>query len=264
MVVKAPKFQWFVRLGYAARGLVYMTLGYLALTTASSARGGGEAVFDVLQDIPLGTALLWLMAAGLLAYALFKAVSAIGDVQHHGSDAKGLATRIGDGASALAHTVLAYAALQYATGSAQAASGGQARAAGSVLELPLGDLVVGMVGIGFLAGAVMQARSAATARFMEHVAGGAPAAVEPIGRVGHAARAVVFAVIGWSLVQSAWLDSAREVKDLGEAILSLRDNGAVYTLVAVGLLLFGLFSLVVARYRIVPELHASDLRPRLH
>jgi len=221
-------------------------------------------VFDVLQDIPLGTALLWLMAAGLLAYAIFKATSAIGDVQHHGSDPKGLATRAGEGASALAHIVLAYAAFQYATGSTEAASGDQAGAAGSVLELPLGDLLLGIVGIGFFAGAAMQARSAATARFMKQVSRGAPAAVEPIGRVGHAARAVVFAVIGWSLVQSAWFDSAREVKDLGEAILSLRDNGAVYTLVAVGLLLFGLFSLVVARYRIVPELHASDLRPRLH
>ena len=96
MVDKSEKFQLLVRLGYAARGLVYLTLGYLALTTANRARGGGEAAFEVLQDIPLGTALLWLMAAGLLAYAIFKFISAIGDVQHHGSDAKGLATRVGE------------------------------------------------------------------------------------------------------------------------------------------------------------------------
>jgi hypothetical protein len=262
MVDTSGKFRWLVRLGYATRGLVYLILGYLALTTSSRAGGGGEAVFDVLRDVPMGALVLWLMAAGLLAYALFKAISAIGDVQRHGRDPAGLATRVGEGASAIAHTVLAYAAFQYASGSARDSSGGQQQAAGSVLELPLGEVLLGLVGVGFLVGAVMQAKSAVTAKFMKHVSTAAPAAVEPIGRAGHAARAVVFVVIGWSLVQSAWFDSAGAVKGLGEAIVSLRDNGALYTVVAVGLLLFGLFSLVVARYRIIPEVRPADLKPR--
>lgn len=263
MINKSNKFQWLVRLGYAARGLVYMTLGYLALTTASRAKDGGEAAFDVLQDVPLGTGLLWLMSLGLLAYAIFKFISAIGDVQRHGSDPKGLAVRLGEFASAVAYTLLAYAAFQFAIGASGSSSSDQAQTAGSVLELPLGELVIGLVGVAFLAGAAMQVRSAVTAHFMTHVSSAAPAAVKPMGQVGHVARAVVFAVIGWSLIQAAWLDSARGVKGLGQAILSLRDSGAVYTLVAIGLLLFGFFSLIVARYRIVPDLHASDLKPSL-
>lgn len=127
----------------------------------------------------------------------------------------------------------------------------------------MGELLVGLVGLGFIAGAFMQAKSAATAAFMRDVERGAPAAVDPIGRLGHAARAVVFAVIGWSLVRSAWLDSEAQVKGLGDALMSLRDNGTLYTVVAVGLLLFGVFSLLVARYRIVPDVHARHLRPNL-
>jgi hypothetical protein len=266
MVDTSEKFRWLVRLGYAARGVVYLVFGYLALTTANQARDGGTAVFDLLRDVPLGTLVLWLMALGLLAYALFKFISAIGDVQHHGSDPKGLMKRVGEGASAIAHTILAFAAYQYATGSSGGSSSGSEgsqQAAGSILEMPLGELVIGVVGLGFLVGAFMQAKSAVTAAFMKHVGGGAPSAVEPIGRLGYAARAAVFAIIGWSLVRSAWLDSEAEVKGLGDALLSLRDSGALYTAVAIGLLLFGMLSLVVARWRIIPDVHSSDLRPSL-
>lgn len=267
MVDKSEQFRWLVRLGYAARGVVYLVLGYLALTTAGDVRGGGSAVFDLLQDVPMGTAVLWVMAIGLLAYALFKLISAVGDVQHHGSDAKGLIKRAGDGASAVAHTILAIAAYQYATGSSRSSAGGgegSKQVAGSILEMPLGDLVIGIVGVGFLFGGLMQAKSAITATFMNHVGSSAPAAVEPVGRLGHAARAVVFGIIGWSLVQSAWLDSEAQVKGLGDALMSLRDDGPLYTVVAIGLVLFGIFSLVVARYRIVPDVHPGDLKPSLH
>ena len=266
MTDKSEKFRWLVRLGFAARGVVYLVLGYLALTTSGEAGGGGEAVMDLLRDVPLGNVLLWVMAVGLLAYAAFKFLSAVADIQHRGSDGKGIAKRIGDGASAVAHTILAYAALQYATGAAADASDGSEgsrQAAGSVLELPLGDVLVGLVGVGFLVGAAMQAKSAATAGFMSHVSARAPDIIRPIGQVGHAARAIVFAVIGWSLMRSAWFDSEAQVKGLGDAVLSLRDNGTLYTIVAAGLLLFGLFGLIVARYRIVPDVHASDLRPKV-
>ena len=130
--------------------------------------------------------------------------------------------------------------------------------------MPLGEFVIGIVGVGFLVGALMQAKSAITATFMHHVGRGAPAAMEPIGRLGHGARAVVFAIVGWSLVQSAWLESEGPVKGLGDALMSLSDTGALYTVVAIGLLLFGLFSLVVARYVIIPDVHMADLKPRLH
>ncbi|QYU67114.1 DUF1206 domain-containing protein [Leptolyngbya sp. 15MV] len=97
---------------------------------------------------------------------------------------------------------------------------------------------------------------------MRHVSRGAPRVVEPIGRIGHAARAVVFLLIGWSIVQSAWAERSSGVMGLGEAIMALGSNGPVYSLVAVGLILFGMFSLIVARYRIIPDLGHGLRRPR--
>jgi hypothetical protein len=263
-VDKSQGFITLVRLGYAARGLVYILLGYLALSTAGAAREGASSVFDYLQEIPLGSVLLWAVALGLLAYAGFKLFSAIGDIQHRGSDPKAIVKRIGDAASGVAHLFLAYAAYQFATGGKHAASGGQSQEmVGSVLTWQLGGVVLGLIGVGFLVGAGVQAKSAITADFMKHIDGRAPSGVEAVGRAGSAARAVVFALIGWSLVQSAWLSQSDKIKGLGEAILALRDTGTLYTLVAIGLMLFGAFSLVMARYRVLPDFQRGDLKPKL-
>lgn len=262
MVDKSEKFSWLVRLGYAARGVTYILLGWLALGTRAEAGEGNQGVFAHLQEMPLGTPILYLMAIGLTAYVLFKFAAAVGDVENRGSDTKGIVKRIGDAASGVAYTILAFAALQFASGSKQSAGGGESQqTASSILDWTLGGLLIGAVGLGFLVGALMQAKEAATGHFMHRVSPRAPNGIEAVGRAGHAARAVVFGIIGWSLVQSAWFNSSSEVKGLGEALVSLRESGTVYTLVAVGLMLFGAFSLVVSRYRIIPHLDRESLKP---
>ena len=265
MVDKSEKFNWLVRLGFAARGITYIMLGYIALSTAGAAKEGGAAVYDYLQDVPFGTPFLWLMAIGLLAYAIFRFVSAIADIQNHGSDSQGMLKRIADAASGTAHLFLAYAAYQFANGEKQssAQAGGSEEMAGTVLSMELGSVVIGVLGIGFIVGAFMQAKKAATASFMKRISSSAPAGIKTVGQAGHAARAIVFLVIGWSMVKGAWLSSESQVKGLGEAILSLRDMGLVYSLVALGLVLFGLFTLATARYRIIPDIQAHDLKPKL-
>ncbi len=99
---------------------------------------------------------------------------------------------------------------------------------------------------------------------MKKISGRAPASVEMIGRIGHGARAVVFLVIGWSLLQSAWLVQSSEIKGLGAAIDALSDNEWLYPLVAIGLIVFGIFSLIAARYRIIPDVNARSAKPSLH
>ena len=48
---------------------------------------------------------------------------------------------------------------------------------------------------------------------------------------------------------------------LAEAVASLADMGWAFTLVAAGLLLFGLFSLILARWRIIPDIDPSGRVP---
>ena len=261
MIDKSEKFRWFVRLGFAARGLVYLLIGLLALS-AGGRKNGPEGAFDLLQDQPMGAPILYLAALGLLAYALYRVSSLLFDIEGYGTRGKGVAYRVGHGASGAAHLALAWTAFQFAQGGQD--SGNQAQgAAGTLLSFPFGSLVLGVIGLGFVVAAVMQAKSAVEGRLNDEIAPDAPAIVRPLGRLGYAARAVVFAVIGWSLLQSAWFSSTAEVKSLGEAVGSLADNGTLYTLVAAGLMLFGLFSLLLARYRVLPDFDRTDMKPGL-
>jgi hypothetical protein len=142
------------------------------------------------------------------------------------------------------------------------ANGSQAReAVHSALDWSLGSVAVGLVGVGFLIGAGAQVRQAATGHFMHRVSGRAPGWVEGLGRAGYAARAVVFAIVGWSLMRAAWWHHSNDAKGLGQALVSLRGSGALYTVVVIGLMLFGAFSLLVARYLIVPRVEKDDLKP---
>lgn len=261
MVDKSEKFSLLVRLGYAARGLVYVLLGYLALSASGQAANGPQATFETIQAIPLGSALLYVMAAGLLAYAVYKAIAAVSDIERRGSTAKGVAHRIGYLCSSIAHFVLAWTAFKFAQGEKHASTDGSDQAAATLLSWEVGAVALGVIGLGFIVGAAMQAKSAVTAGFMRSVGAGAPASVCWIGRAGHAARGVVFALVGWSLIKSAWFESGAQVKGLGEALMSLRDSAPLYTIVAAGLLLFGVFSLIVARFRIIPDVKESDLKP---
>lgn len=262
---KSQKFRWLVRLGFAARGLVYLLIGFLALS-AKPADNGPEGAFDLLQDAPLGVPVLYAAALGLLGYALYRLCSLIFDIENNGTGGKGIALRIAHGASGVAHLALAWTAFQFAQGNQQAAAGGatEEAVAGSLLSFPFGSVALGVIGLGFVAAAVFQAKSALSAEFTSEIASEAPPIVKPLGRVGYAARAVVFLVIGWSLLRSAWFSTSDQVKSLGEAIGSLSASGALYTLTAAGLLLFGLFSLLLARYRIIPDLDRTAARPTLH
>ncbi|UAW99602.1 DUF1206 domain-containing protein [Halopseudomonas nanhaiensis] len=269
MVDKSEKFSWLVRLGFAARGVVYLLLGYLFLAGSgqSQADEGAQGVFNYLQEVPGGTPILYLCALGLVGYGLYRLSSLLFDAENYGKDKKGIAQRLGHGASGLAHFVLAYTAFQFAQGEQQSSGGGGGgggsaqEATSTVLSMEFGPIVIGILGLCFLAAALAQAKKAITGDFMERISPRAPGFTKIIGHAGFAARTVVFAVIGWSFVQSAWLDSSSQIKTLGEAVSSLRDNGVLFTLVAIGLLLFGVFSLVMARYRTVPDLDPDGVKP---
>ncbi len=254
MVDKSEKFEWAVRIGYFSRAILYTVLGLIALTSMGSIGEGTEGIFQSVKNLPAGTLILWIMVLGLLAYALFRFASPLFDIENEGSDATGWGHRIGHAGSAIGHLALAYSAFQFATSSGGEGGGAQKAAAG-VLSVDLGGIVLGILGLTFFLAAFAQAKKAYTGDFMNRISASAPDATRWLGGVGFAARAVVFTVIGWSLVQAGFLSQGSdEVKTLGDALASLSDNGVVFTLVAIGLLVFGLFSLVLARYRIIPDM----------
>jgi hypothetical protein len=73
-----------------------------------------------------------------------------------------------------------------------------------------------------------------------------------LGRVGFIARGVVFASIGLFLIEAAWHADPKEARDLGGALLALEQQPLgpwVLGAVAVGLMCYGLYLVVLVRYR---------------
>lgn len=263
MVDKSEKFNWLVRVGYFSRAILYSVLGLISLTSAGAISEGTEGIFKAVEDFPAGTALLWSMVVGLVAYALFRFCSLLFDIENNGSDAKGWGKRIGHAASGIAHLVLAWTAYQFATGGSGGGGGGASKAAGGVLSIEFGGVVLGVLGLAFFVAAFAQAKKGVSGKFMQRISGSAPGFTKALGTAGYCARAVVYAVIGWSLVQTGFMSSgANNVKTLGSAVASLAGTGWLFTMTAIGLLLFGVFSLILARYRIIPELDENEGIPK--
>ena len=267
MVDKSEKFNWLVRVGYFSRAILYFVLGLIALTSAQKIAEGTNGIFRAIQEFPLGTVILWIMVVGLIAYALFRFCSLFFDIENNGSDAKGWGKRIGHAGSGVAHLALAYSAYKFATsdtgGSSGSSGGGAQEAASGVLGFEFGGIVLGLLGIALFVAAFHQAKKGITGSFMHRISGQAPDFTRWLGGAGFLARAVVYTVIGWSLFKAGFMSGgADQIKTLGDAVASLAGDGFIFTLTAIGLLLFGLFSLVLARYRIIPDLDSDAGVPK--
>ncbi len=255
-MAKVARLDWLAKVGFAARGFVYIMLGWIALRFRSKANDGQNAVWDTLRDMPAGKAMLLALVLGLLAYAAYRIIDATLDMEGDGTEPKAIGKRIAHFSSGIAYCSLAYTAAQYLAEAGHKQGGNAAntrKAARTLLELPLGNVALGLIGLAFFIAAGAQVRKAWSAKHMRGIAADAPPLTCTIGRIGLVTRAAVFAVIGWSILRSAWFDKASEVKALGGALGVLRQNHTAYVAVAIGLILFGVFSLLVARYRVVPK-----------
>jgi hypothetical protein len=251
------RLETWARLGYVARGIVYLVLGWLALSSGK-ALSTSETV-RAIDDLPGGTPLLAALSVGLFGYGLYKLYTAALDLDDKGSDAKGLVERIARGIGGLGYWLLAFLAAKQLLGAREAAETGQAEgsgglkqeAAAGVAETAGGDALLVLVGLLILAVAAYQFMVAFKAKFMAEMPG-APRLVKPAGQIGYAARAIIIAMVGYFAVK-AGLDGER-VRNFGDALAVVHDQYAtLFKLIAAGLLLFGLVSLVMARYRRIAD-----------
>src|SRR5688500_16799395 len=104
------EFRWWAKMGYSARGIIYLVIGGLGVLAAIG-RGGETtdskgAILTILRQ-PFGYALLILLTIGLFGYASWRLIQAIRDTDSHGRSLKGLAIRLALFGSAVTHALLA-------------------------------------------------------------------------------------------------------------------------------------------------------------
>ncbi len=245
------------RVGFVARGVVYVTVGVLA-AAAAAGRGGGttntRGAVRAIGRLDATGLLLLALAAGLVAYAGWRLAQAVMDLDDKGSRARGLAVRAGYLASGIAHLGMGLTAGGFGV---TRRSGSMREGVARGLAEPWGPWAVGLAGAIVFGTGVYQFVKAWTASFedqlrKDRMTGDARRWSRRLGRFGLSARGVTFLIIGWFLVRSAVDLNAGEVKDLGGALrlLQRQDYGAwLLGAVACGLVAYGLLSFVEARYR---------------
>jgi hypothetical protein len=255
-----PWIERLVRLGYAVRGLLYGVVGLLALDLVLGRGGVATDKNGALATIaaqPFGKFLLVLIVIGLIGYALWGFIRAVLDPLQRGTDPKGIAQRIGYVVSGLSYGALILPTVGLITGSGNGGGGsGPQDWTATLMAQPFGPWLVGLIGLIGIGGGLGQIAQGVTTDFKKDFKLGEMSPTERtaftwIGRAGLVARGVVFAMLGFFLVQAALNTDPNRAKGLDGALQTLVQQPFgpwLLGLVALGLIAFGLYSLLSARW----------------
>ncbi len=259
--VDNPWLERLARVGYVVRGLLYGVVGLLAVTLALG-RGGAttdkNGALTTIAGQPFGKFLLVLIVVGLVGYSIWGFVRALLDPLGRGNDPKGIAQRIGYAISGFSYGALIVPTVQLITGSGAKTSGGsgpQDFTAGLMAQ-PFGVWLVGLVGLIGIAGGIGQMAQGVTTDFKKDFKTGEMNPTELtaftwIGRFGLVARGIIFAMLGFFLIQAALNTDPKQAKGIDGALQTLLQQPFgpwLLGIVALGLVSFGLFSLLSARW----------------
>ncbi len=257
----APWVERMARFGYGAKGVVYIVIGILA--TLAAFTGGGKttnsqgALTTIFQQ-PFGQFLLAIVGIGLAGYALWRFVEAGLDSENKGHDARGMAVRTGYVCSGLAYAMLSLTAFQLITGKPHS-NGVNATQdwTAKLLSAPFGQGLVGLIGLVVIGLGIGQFVKGYKADFnkrlnMDKIPQAYRSWAVFSGRWGYMARGVVFTIVGGFFVDAAMHANPQQAKGIGSALDLLAEQPYgpfLLGVVAIGLVSYGLFMLVQAKYR---------------
>ena len=249
------KFLTLCRVGFFGRGVLYILIAVLVLGT-----GRTEDLTGALSYLNRGNGRLLLLGigAGMLAYGLWRLADAAFGMENPGGDGKALRKRAAAGLIGCIYLYLAYKAAALLLAGQSAASTTEQQA-DTVLDLPGGHLVLGLAAIVLLVAGATQLISAFKCSFLRRLDSRAQAPlVKWLGRSGYAARGVIFLLVGLMIGRAAIDRRSDEAGGMEQALDFM--SGPILYAVAVGLLLFGVFSIIEALFRRIHEPPINQLK----
>ena len=261
-VRSSTPFRALSRSGLVSRGVIYILVGALAVQIAFGGAEGKEAdrkgALQTVAATPGGTILLWLLAVGLFGMVIWRLSEAIyGQPVEDGDKAT---KRLWSLTRAVFYGVVLSSTVAFIIGTGGPGSSDKKSKdwTGRVMhDIPLGRWIVLLAGLGLIGGGIGIAVSAARTKFEEKLNTGemSPATqkvVRVLGIVGKSARALVYAAVGVFLVYAGVTYDPDKAKGIDGTLRSLTKTGAgpvVLVVVALGLVVFGIYSFCEARWR---------------
>ena len=248
------------RLGYASKALIYTIMGYLALAAAMRRGGRVTDMYGALRELlgnPLGRVLLVVLAIGLWGYAVWRVLDAIRDPDRHGTDFKGLVTRIGNVVRALIYGGVGIEAFKLFRGLGGSHGRETQEWTGKLLGMPLGEWLVGLLGAIILVYGVSEVIASFKGGYsrtldISAIPAGFRRTAERISAIGIGSRGVIIAIAGTFLVRAALQSDPSEAHGVRESILYLVNATPgrwALVFIGVGFLGYAFDQAIHARYR---------------
>lgn len=248
------------RLGYASKALVYAIVGGLAMAAATN-RGGRvtdtSGALRVILRQPYGQVLLIVLAIGLCGYAVWRLMDAFMDPDRHGTAFRGLVIRIGNVIRGAIYGALGIEAFRLARGLRRSGGDETELWTARIMDLPLGEWVVGLAGLVIAVYGVSQVIGGLKPgmdKFVDlsPIPRGLRAAAVNISRFGVAARGVIIGAAGTFLVRAALERDPSQAAGTRESIVELAGavNGRwLLTAIGAGLIAYSIDQAIHARCR---------------
>ena len=248
------------RTGLGARGVIYALIGILAIEIAlgtSHPQADNSGAVRLVAATPFGSVLLWLLVVGFAGLTLWRLSEAAWGA--NGPDGHKPSQRLVNLAKAALYGFITFGILKYALGLGAPKSSNKQSVdlTATAFKYPGGRLAVGIVGVIIIGIGVYLAYQAYQAKFMQQMRMGTASSttrhtVTRLGQIGGVARGAVFATVGIFLVVAAIEAKPGKAKGIDSALTALAKAPLgpwLLGLVAVGLVLFGIYSLCEARWR---------------
>jgi hypothetical protein len=253
------------RVGLIAYGVVHLLVAWLALQLAWGGGGGGgsadqSGAMATLASKPLGKPLLWVLAIGLIALALWQLAEVLrhrAGLQSSGDARKKAVGKIVKSiAKAVVYAFLAVTAIRFATGGGKSSSSQQQQTVAGVFGWPGGRVLVGVAALVLIGVGVYHVRKGLTKHFLKEIdTARAPASqrrlIERLGQVGFPAKGVALALVGGLVGWAAISFDPAKASGLDGALRTLLDapfGKALLTVVALGIAAFGVYVFFRARF----------------
>jgi hypothetical protein len=248
-----------VLVGWAAKGVVYLTLAYLVLQMAFGSSSEEASTTGALQFIASqtpGKIALVVLGLGLLAYAVGRILE-VTTLAGPGIETK---DKVEAGVLAAIYTALAITAFGIVgIGGGGGGGGGGKEKQGSafLLGLPGGRWIVGALGLAVIAFGAFQAYKGIQQKFLPtlrtgEMSSGLRAATTKIGTAAYVTKGLILALLGYFFISSAVKYDPQEAKGLDAALQEVAQESwgtVVLALVALGLLAYAAFAFLESRYR---------------
>jgi hypothetical protein len=254
----SPVARALARAGLAARGVLYILIGWIAILVAlgqSSHEADQQGALQLLAGQPYGLVSLWLLSIGFAGYALWRLSEAAFGVTGEGN---GAGPRLISLVRALIYGFFAYLTFKIIFG----AGGGsqtsrQQDLTATVMHHTGGQWLVAIAGLAIVIAGLVLVFQGIRRKFLKYLqlsqmSPRTRRLVERLGMIGTTARGAVFALAGVLVVEAAVTYQPAKAGGIDKALLTLRNQpfgGVLLFLAALGLIVFGIYGLYEARWR---------------